>query len=59
MSFDRRIKGVVCSNPGKCGVDSARKRELGSLDEMRKPAGADLGIEIPRISIFRYETSGV
>jgi hypothetical protein len=40
-------------------VDSARRRELGSLDEMRMRGDADSGSEIPRIPVFRYETSGI
>jgi len=59
MEVDRGAKGVVCSNPGKCAADSARRRELGSLDEMRKRGDADSAIELRRISVFRYETTGI
>jgi hypothetical protein len=50
---DRGAKRVVGSNSGKCTVDSARRGELGSLDEMRKSGDTDSGNEISRISIFR------
>jgi hypothetical protein len=59
MAVDQETKGVVCSNPGKWAVDSARRRDLGSLDEMQKSCDADSGIEIRRISVFRYETTGI
>jgi hypothetical protein len=58
-AFDRGAKEVVCSNTEKCAFDSARRRKLGSMNEMPKCGHADSGIEIHRISVFRYETTGI
>jgi hypothetical protein len=39
----------------KCGVDSARRRELGSQDDSSKHGDADPGIEIHRRSVLRFK----
>jgi hypothetical protein len=58
-AVDHGAKGVVCSNPLTYALDSAKRKELESIDEMRNRGGTDSEIDIRWTVVFRLEKRGI